>query len=76
MSMKLTRLSSSPKYESIRFSGEAGRNPGEAWLYAGVGQLTLAMALGLDNLRSLQKWVDEMLRYVPEAGGESKHRMP
>jgi hypothetical protein len=56
-----------------RLSGEAGRTPGEALLYAGAGQLTLAMAVGLDNLRSLQKWIDQMLRYVPQTGEESKH---
>lgn len=56
-----------------RIEGEAGPTPGTALLYAGAGQLTLAMLVGLDNLRALGTWIEQMLRYHPHTGGESKH---
>jgi hypothetical protein len=54
-------------------SAEAGQTPGEALLIFDAGQLTLGMAVDLESLRGLQKWIDQMLRFVPQAGGESKH---
>ncbi len=56
-----------------QISGEAGRTPGEALLIADAGQLILAMAVGLNNLHNLRNWIDEMLRFAPQAGGESRH---
>jgi hypothetical protein len=56
-----------------QISGEAGRSPGEALLVADAGQLTLAMAVDLDSLRGLQKWIDQMLRFVPPSEGGGMH---
>jgi hypothetical protein len=53
-------------------SGEAGRAPGEALLYATAGQITLAMPVGLADLISLRKWIDDILKFDPNKGEGGK----
>jgi hypothetical protein len=52
-----------------QLSGEAGHLPGEALLIADAGQLTLALVVDFDSLRGLQKWIDQMFRFVPPPEG-------